>query len=348
MSRAAPGVRLSSHCMINPKTVEIARAAVEKAGTVCRHVQQQLGRLRSMTKDDRSPVTIADFASQAVVARELGARLGEEKFTLVAEESAEFLRQPEHGVHMQATVAALRETGVWPEAEPEDVLAAIDRGAGDPMAAAEGYWTLDPIDGTKGFLRGQQYCVALARIDRGTVTLGVMGCPNLPMSVSAPLDTPDARGMVFHAVGGGGTFDPVRLPRRAAEVRPPVRFAESLEAAHSDHSASALIMTRAAGGQYRSIRLDSQCKYAVVARAQADVYLRMPVKPGYVERIWDHAAGAIIAEECGCVVSDIDGKPLDFSHGRGLEANRGIVVAPPVLHARLIEVIGEMRPAARG
>jgi hypothetical protein len=32
--------------------------------------------------------------------------------------------------------------------------------------------------------------------------------------------------------------------------------------------------------------MDSQCKYAMLASAGADIYLRLPVKPGYVEKIW--------------------------------------------------------------
>jgi hypothetical protein len=40
--------------------------------------------------------------------------------------------------------------------------------------------TLDPVDGTKGFLRNDQYAVALGLIDHGEVVLGVLGCPWLP------------------------------------------------------------------------------------------------------------------------------------------------------------------------
>jgi len=43
---------------------------------------------------------------------------------------------------------------------------------------------LDPIDGTKGFLRGEQYAVALGLIDDGEVVLGVLGCPELPIEAA--------------------------------------------------------------------------------------------------------------------------------------------------------------------
>lgn len=62
-------------------------------------------------------------------------------------------------------------------------------------------WTLDPIDGTKGFLRGEQYAVCLALIVDSRVELGVMGCPNLPHDLTKP-DGP--RGAIFVAVRGQG------------------------------------------------------------------------------------------------------------------------------------------------
>ena len=116
---------------------------------------------------------------------------------------------------------------------------------------------------------------------------------------------------------------------------------ESVEAAHSNHSASAQIVT-ALGIQNPPFRIDSQCKYALVARGQADAYLRLPTRKGYVEKIWDHAAGSIIAQEAGVIVTDIHGNPLDFSHGAGLEKNRGVIAAVPSLHDRLIAAIDEL------
>ena len=62
-------------------------------------------------------------------------------------------------------------------------------------------WTLDPIDGTKGFLRGGQYAVCVALIVDSQVQLGVIGCPNLPMDASKPHGP---LGCLFVAVRGHG------------------------------------------------------------------------------------------------------------------------------------------------
>ena len=77
----------------------------------------------------------------------------------------------------------------------------------------------------------------------------------------------------------------------------------------------------------------------MVGRGQADAYLRMPTKKDYVERIWDHAAGSLVASEGGAFVTDIFGHALDFSQGRGLEKNKGIVCAPARVHGKLIAAI---------
>ncbi len=318
-----------------------AHRAVSAAARVCRAVQARLDEVRAITKDDRSPVTVADFASQAVVARELADRFGD--VPLVAEESSGFLRDVGHRAHLDATVEAVRRE--WPDADARTVLAAIDRGAGEPSGG--GFWTLDPVDGTKGFLRGQQYAVSLAYVENWRPVVGVLGCPNLAPEVGASPETPDARGTVAGAVGGGGAVilgdpgsEPVRIARGEPDSAAPIAVCSSVESAHTDQGMVSRILS-ALGRPTRPVRVDSQCKYLLVARGQADLYLRLPAA-GYVERIWDHAAGALIAAEAGCVVTDLAGGLLDFSQGRGLERNRGVVCAPPALHAQVLEVVARL------
>lgn len=82
-------------------------------------------------------------------------------------------------------------------------------------------------------------------------------------------------------------------------------------------------------------------KYAAIARGDAEVFMKF-AKSTYREKIWDHAAGVIIVEEAGGVVTDAGGKPLDFSKGRYLDGlDRGIVACnKPSLHSTLLDAIG--------
>src|SRR5688572_28037633 len=139
--------------------------AVADACVVCREVQGNMGAVRAITKEDKSPVTVADLACQAVMAHRLREALG--AVVLVGEETSAYLRNPENSAQLDATLAAAQT--VWDTATADSLLDAIDAGASDTHHAA--YWTLDPIDGTKGFLRGGQYAVSIGYIERGQVVI---------------------------------------------------------------------------------------------------------------------------------------------------------------------------------
>jgi 3'(2'), 5'-bisphosphate nucleotidase len=85
--------------------------------------------------------------------------------------------------------------------------------------------------------------------------------------------------------------------------------------------------------------MDSQAKYATVARGFADAYLRLPTKTGYFEKIWDHAGGIAVVEEAGGRVTDVAGKTLDFSRGRELNQNRGVIVTNGLLHDQIVAAV---------
>ncbi len=320
------------------RRLEAARSAVFHACSVCRRVQRDLAGVGRLTKDDLSPVAVADFACQAVVARTLSERLG--RVTLVAEEdSRELRRQVEAGDTRLADMVLDALRPEWPGATLTEALDAIDLGAGEPPPRGDdihGFWTLDPIDGTKGFLRGGQYAVSLAWIENGAAVMGFLGCPNLSKDFNRPFDDPDPHGTIYFAGAGDGLYE-----LAADDPHEPLRLCESVDGSHTSHNDAERIMGRL-GELAEPSRLDGQGKYAVVARGQADVYMRLPKKSGYVERIWDHAAGAVIGLEAGLAVTDVRGEPLDFGLGRGMEKNLGIVAAEPALHGRILGVIREM------
>lgn len=62
-----------------------------------------------------------------------------------------------------------------------EVLEAISR-CNSTGGSSGRFWVLDPVDGTLGFVRGDQYAIALALIEDGEPVLGVLGCPNYPMN----------------------------------------------------------------------------------------------------------------------------------------------------------------------
>lgn len=293
-----------------------------------------------MDKQDKSPVTVADFGAQAVVTHRL--RTAFPDVPLVGEEDAAALREPGNRELAEQVVAHVGE-GI-PGIGPGEVLDLIDQGT-YPGGPTGRHWTLDPIDGTKGFLRMDQYAVALALIEEGEVVLGVLGCPNLPLD---PSDGDSEKGCLFVAVKGEGAFlrplsGGAEEAVRVTEVRDTAlaNFCESVEAAHSSQSDSAKVAERL-GITAAPFRIDSQCKYGAVSRGDASIYLRLPTRKDYQEKIWDHAAGAIVVSEAGGKVSDVTGRDLDFSRGRTLEANSGVIVTNGALHAPVVAAVREV------
>jgi 3'(2'), 5'-bisphosphate nucleotidase len=302
----------------------------------------------AVSKADSSPVTVADLGAQALVRMAMVEALpgdglmGEEDFGSLA-------GSPELADAVLGRVQAQR-----PEVTLDDLRVALDD-CDDPAGPGRRWWTLDPVDGTKGFLRNEQYAIALALVEDGQVVLGVMGCPNLPYA-GEPGD-PAAQGPVgvlFVAVRGEGTRMMPLFEATAETVGEPchaaapastaeARYAESVEAAHSNQSEAARIGA-ALGITAEPVRLDSQTKYAMVARGDASIYLRVP-RGDYRENIWDHAAGLIVVEEAGGRVSDVEGAPFDITTGQRMTGNRGAVVTAASIHD---EVVAAVRSVLEG
>lgn len=118
-------------------------------------------------------------------------------------------------------------------------------------------------------------------------------------------------------------------------------FCESVEAGHSSHGDQAEIAKKL-GIVKDSVRMDSQAKYGSIARGAGDIYLRLPVSATYQEKIWDHAAGDLIVREAGGQVTDSVGKRLDFSIGRTLKENKGVVAAPAAVHSEVLKAVMEV------
>lgn len=360
------GVPLRALCKVKTMAIggsydrELKEAckAVRLASQLCRKVQQQLKDDESVSKDDASPVTVADYGAQALVAWSLQNSFGANGFSMVAEEASNDLREPS-GAKMAARIAdlvneTLAEGQLEAKLDSSDILNLIDSGRSEGGSQGR-HWVLDPIDGTRGFVGQRQYAICLGLLDAGEAVVGVLGCPNLPQTALVDADgeagaasrsSEGGVGCLFAAQKGHGAFvGPLRGDEAAGQALQlsdladvsEARFMESYESAHSDQSFTSRL-ARKLGVTKAPLRLDSQTKYGALARGDALINLRFP-HAGYREKIWDHVAGVVIVIEAGAVVSDASGNALDFGKGRWLDLDRGIVTSTPTVHAALIKAI---------
>ena len=314
-----------------------ALEAMIKASALCQKIRGDLVGGESILKRDRSPVTIADYGSQAIICKLIKERFPDD--TIVAEEDSKELRKPDHLKILESVTSYINT--LIPCTSSEEVSSWIDFSS---HCIADRFWVLDPIDGTKGFLRGDQYAIALALIENGLVKMGILACPNLYVDMN---QHSGKKGCIFFALRGKGSVqmgieDRTRRVLYVSRVKnfSEATLIESFEPDHSDHLFHQKL-ARKLNILNPSVRMDSQAKYGIVARGEVTIYLRIPSssEPGYQENIWDHAAGSIIAEEAGGRVTDALGHPLNFLCGIKMEKNYGIVVTNGFLHDDVLKAL---------
>jgi 3'(2'), 5'-bisphosphate nucleotidase len=316
--------------------LKFATESVREAALMVRRIQSDLVSA-TLTKGDRSPVTVADFTAQALIGRRLADHFPQA--ILVAEEDSRSLLTPEATETLEQVV---RFTGLaLPGANSQNVREWIDTNRAD---SGQRFWTLDPIDGTKGFLRGDQYAIALALVEDGIVQIGVLGCPSINLNNSH-------NGVLIAARRGQGAWQtdleqPGQFtPLAVSTIQNPqqARLLRSFESGHTNVGQIDLFAS-ALGVQAEPVRMDSQAKYGVLAAGRGEIILRLlsSAQMNYREKIWDQAAGSIILEEAGGRISDLHGNPLDFTTGRQLQNNRGILATNGHLHELALQALREI------
>lgn len=207
---------------------------------------------------------------------------------------------------LQARLTTARPTYGWLSEETEDQPARLD---------ARRTFIVDPIDGTRAFIDGQEgFSHALAVVEGDRVVAGVVYLP-----VPDLLYTAHARGP---ALLNGGV-----LAHSSAD---------RIEGARVLTNKAALDPSLWRGGAAPPFRRDFRPSLAwrlcLVAQGRFDAALSLR---GVWE--WDIAAAALIAERAGCGVSDMRGRPLRFNNPRPMVD--GLVVAPPALHIALVAAL---------
>lgn len=319
--------------------IAFAIRIVTEAARLARTIQMSMAML-NLTKSDRSPVTVADFAIQALVARALNQEFPSDR--LVAEEASNELRD---SPDILDTVCRFLERSI-PSATTDNVCAWIDSGTATPDGR---FWTLDPVDGTKGYLRGGQYAVALALVVDGRVEVAAIACPNLGDGC-----TPAACGegcLVIAARGMGTWTRPMdacdgpltQLRVSACTDAARARLLRSFETAHTSventDKLCALLSMKS-----EQVIMDSMAKYVVLSAGHAEIAVRFlsQNQPDYRETVWDVAPGSLIIEEAGGRITDLHGADLDFRAGPRLMNNRGILATNGRVHDAVLEAIAQL------
>ncbi|MFO1329317.1 MAG: 3'(2'),5'-bisphosphate nucleotidase CysQ [Rubrivivax sp.] len=165
---------------------------------------------------------------------------------------------------------------------------------GEADAAADSFWLVDPLDGTKEFIsRNGEFTVNVALVRHGRPVLGVVGAPAL--------------GRLYAGVQGMGAWLEDAAGRRPIRVRAVPGEGYSVVASRSHGDAEALDRFLQGRRVARLVSAGSSLKLCLLAAGEADLYPRL----GRTME-WDIAAGHAVLAAAGGRVTRLDGAELTY------------------------------------
>ncbi|KAF5611889.1 3 (2) 5 bisphosphate nucleotidase [Fusarium subglutinans] len=333
------------------KELSVAIGALQKAAQLSQSIVSEKDK-GAIEKDDLSPVTVADFAVQALLTATIKNAFPEDK--VVGEEDASDLRQ--NSVLMERVWQLLE--GVagdgdtvslckLPESR-EQMCDLIDEcGASSPSATGR-TWVFDPIDGTKTYLLGQLYAINTALLVDGEQIVGIVGAPNLSIDAKAPLKNedidPKGEGCIFFAVKGHGAY--IRPLKTDQPRRLPLYTNNDISLVTSSTVNSALfrvhenVASRLNTAYPGNDLLPWVLRWAVLAMGLGNTTVWVYRRPDRYAKVWDHAGAMLLFEETGGKITDVWGRKINLAAGRMMSANFGFVGAREE-HERVLQVVKE-------
>ncbi len=183
-------------------------------------------------------------------------------------------------------------------------------------------WVVDPLDGTKEFIRhGKDFSVMIGLVDGGVPLLGVVYAP--------------AAGKMYYAYRGGGAY----IKERGRDVRINVSGVSSLDHARQivragytrKNMLDALVGGLAVGKSLEKSSIG--LRLCALAAGDADMYINTNKS-----NKWDTASGEVILSEAGGVITDFDSKKLDYGK-EGSAWERSFIASNMALHGKLMELL---------
>ncbi|CAG8973938.1 hypothetical protein HYALB_00007466 [Hymenoscyphus albidus] len=346
---------LSHELLIASLTIQRASLATKKVLATIKTTNNEI------SKADSTPVTIADFAAQALIISAIHHAFPEDSF--IGEEDSSVLRQDtELCGKVWELVKSTKLNDEESEAllkRPQDVeemMKVIDLG-GWGVGGQGRVWMLDPVDGTATFLKGQQYAVCLALVENGKEVLGVIGCPNLKFE-SSRVEEEDLDesgwGCMLSAVKGEGAFrrpmgESGLQPAQKLEKEPKagaglatLEFVDSSMSKSTSHESVHRVAEKIGANHPGAELWSSQMRYIALILGSSIIQVRIPPQKIKTSFVWDHAGGQLILAEVGGKVTDVNGKNIDFGLGRNLAGNWGMIASREGVHERLLAAVDEI------
>jgi len=271
---------------------------------------------KSFQKRDDSPVTYADYAAQIYIISKLKNKFPGDQIIAEEEISSNFDFSIESVI--KKCFSTLR---IELKEEFNELLAY--RGT-----SSNRKWSIDPIDGTKGFQKGLSYAIGLGFMKLSELIMSVIAVPNYNEKGVAYFIAERNQGA--KASYGGDKFLQIRVSTHSKLQT--ARMCQSL------HYNKPWVQKFAKlSGIINLVRIDSMAKFCMIADGSADFY----IKPLSIDRsyTWDFLPGDLLVKEAGGIVTDLNEKPLRYREEKCLISAPGLVASNGVLQHEVLDII---------
>ncbi|MFX0025137.1 MAG: inositol monophosphatase family protein [Candidatus Hermodarchaeota archaeon] len=270
----------------------------------------------SFQKEDDSPVTLADYASQIFIVKKLKETFPNDQ--IIAEES--------YNSHIDINVKRIIKRCY--KSLELDLIEDIERTLNYRGPYSSRQWTVDPIDGTKGFQKNLSYAVGIGFMDNSELITAAIGVPNYNEKGRALFIAEKNQGA--RVSYGEEDFIPISVTDK--------KNIKKVKMCHSLHYDEPWVMKFAEKAEIsKYIQMDSMAKFCMVADGTADIY----IKPMNVNRSfsWDFLPGVLIVNEAGGIVSDIKGNNITFNNEKCIISAPGLVASNGILHKEILKYL---------
>lgn len=268
-------------------------------------------------KGDDTPVTYADLAVQTYIISRIKENFPHDK--IIAEEDDVYMNDDTKVIISEC----FSELGI----DVVNVRELLNY-RGKP---AERKWTIDPIDGTQGFIEGLVYAVGIGLMEGNVPKMCAIGVPNYKDDQTGLFYTEEGQGSM--AAIGNGPFHKIEVSDRSQLDE--ITFCQSLHYDKpwvSEFADNVHIPNR--------IKMDSMAKFCMIADGKADLYIK-PVDPDH-SFSWDYLPGDLLIREAGGMVTDNNNLSIKFDNKLCKWSEPAIIASNGVIHEEVLKILKEM------
>ena len=270
----------------------------------------------SFIKKDDSPVTLADFASQIFIISEIRKKFPEDQI-IAEEESSIFLNSNAEKILKKCYKSLTINF-------EKDLKETLDyRG---PNSNRQ--WTVDPIDGTKGFQKNLAYAIGIGLMVQSEPMACAISVPNYKTTNLTIFSAEKNKGAKVSY--GSQNFDMIRVSD--------IKELKTSRMCYSLHYNKPWVLDFAQSlGITNFIPMDSMAKLCMVAEGSAEIY----VKPMNIQRsfTWDFLPGELLVREAGGLITDINGNLIKYENEKCNVTGPGLIASNGINHKDLLTIL---------